>query len=386
MRRTELNGLEPAPFRGFDRSTFWPFRPRLKSLDVADDFTDVRRQMRDQCPSRPGVYGMIDAHGQLIYVGVSTALRKRLITYFQGGDAVRKECAIAAHAERLVWETVGHPLVAQLRELELIRAHQPRFNVQGRDRVRPLGHLYISAEPAPRLRIGRRIPRAAHHTWGPLKINWQIREAVEIVNRLFKLCDCPSATPMHFADQRNLFSLDLRLQCLRGEIGTCLGPCAGRCTRQEYAAQIRAARAFLDGRDAKVITTLEDQLHQAIQELQFERAAHLHETLERLRFLTNRLQLLREPPLPRQIVYPVEVRRHTAWLLIAAGEVAAATRPPTDRKSTARCRQLIQRVFENEQQPERAEPDRPAAAIVATWFRKHPAELQKAFAPSACFT
>src|SRR5262245_11368627 len=104
MWRTELEDLGPARFCGFVRSKFWPFRTRLHSLSIVDDFADVRRQMRNQCPPRPGVYGMLDAHGQLIYVGVSSALRKRLITYFQGGQSVRKERAIAAHAERLVWQ------------------------------------------------------------------------------------------------------------------------------------------------------------------------------------------------------------------------------------------------------------------------------------------
>ena len=183
----------------------------------------------------------VDRTRKLIYVGMSTALCKRLVTYFQGGGTIRKEHCVAAHARRLVWEVVGHELVAQLRELELIRRHQPRFNVRGREPERPLGYIYLSREDAPRCRVGRRVPKAVRYSWGPLRINWRIRDAVEIVNRLFKLCDCPPSVPMHFADQAYLFPLDLRVQCLRGEIGTCLGPCAGNCTFPQYAAQLRAA-------------------------------------------------------------------------------------------------------------------------------------------------
>lgn len=383
MRRSEFIGVERAPFQAFARSTFWPFRTRLRSLDVTLDFANVRRAMRESCPARPGVYGMVDPRGQLIYVGVSSVLRKRLITYFQGGETVRKERAIAAHAARLVWEVVGHPLVAQLRELELIRAHQPRFNVQGRRRARPLGYLYVSVEAAPRIRIGRRVPKAARHFWGPLRIGWQIREAVEKVNRLFKLCDCPSSTPMHFADQRRLFDLDLRLECLRGEIGTCLGPCAGQCTRRQYGSQIRKARRFLDGLEHETLATLEEQLREAVERLQFERAAQLRDTLGHLQLLADRLQLLREPPLPEQFIYPVSAGRHVAWLLVRDGEVRAAVRQPADRPAIAKCRKLFDEVF-RVPSTEEAERDRPAAAIVSMWFRANSTERQRIFLPEDC--
>lgn len=166
-------------FSGFGRSVFWPFRSRLKTLSVSDDFAEVRQSLRDICPVRSGVYGMVDARQRLIYVGMSIALRKRLVTYFQGGASIRKECRIAADTNRLAWEVVGHALAAQLRELELIRRYQPRFNVKGRQPDRPLGYIYISREDAPRIRAARRVPRGVRYSWGPLAINWRIKEAIE---------------------------------------------------------------------------------------------------------------------------------------------------------------------------------------------------------------
>jgi excinuclease ABC subunit C len=367
-------------FTGFGRSMYLPFRAPQYSLDVADDFADVRRAMRDTCPSRPGVYGMIDARGSLIYVGMSCKLRKRLVTYFQGGEAVRKERTIASRVDRLAWEVAGHELAAQLRELELIRRHQPRFNVKGRQRIRPLGFLYISAEEAPRVRTGRRIPRAARHAWGPMRIDWRVREAVMIVNRIFKLCDCPASMPMHFADQRRLFAIELRLQCLRGEIGTCLGPCAGQCTHGQYVAQVRAACEFLDGRDEATLESMESQLAAAVAARQFERAARLRDSLELLRNLAHRLAILREPPLPPQLVYPVQLRRRMIWYLIAHGVVAGVAPAPINDKTAARCLSQIQRIFHNA--AEQPEVDRPAAQIVAGWFRRYPEERRAALSPA----
>ncbi|HEY3395181.1 MAG TPA: UvrB/UvrC motif-containing protein [Lacipirellulaceae bacterium] len=364
-----------AAFRGFGRSRYLPFGAELHGLHVADDLSEVRRAVRNECPALPGVYGVLDPRGELAYIGMSTALRKRLITYFQVGSAIRKEQAIAAHARTIVWEVAGHELTAQLRELELIRRHQPRFNVKGRQPIRPLGFIYLSREDAPRLRIARRVPRGVRYSWGPMSMNWRVRDAVEIVNRLFKLRDCSPVVSMHFADQRQLFSLDLRVQCLRGETGSCLGPCASLCTFTQYAAQLTAARSLLDGRDFSPLRRLEAELHNATAGQQFERAARLRDTLERLQYLCDQLAILRAPPLPEQFVYRLQLAGHQVWYLIRECRVVAAALLPTTSDDAHRCARLFTRMLEqNSAIP--TDTDRPAAQIVSSWFRTRPAELQ----------
>jgi excinuclease ABC subunit C len=369
-------------FRGFGRSTFWPFRSRLKELDIGKDFADVRGSIRESCPARSGVYGMVDRRGRLIYIGMSTALRKRLTTYFQGGASIRKECRIAKDTRRLVWEVVGHELGAQLRELELIRRHQPRLNVKGRQPDRPLGYIYISCEDAPRIRTARRVPKSVRHSWGPLVINWRIKEAIEVLNRSFKLVDCPASVPIHFADQGNLFSLELRPECLRHEMGTCIAPCSGQCTRTEYLAQLRAARAFLDGRECGILATLESQLQDAAELCQYERAANVRDRLERLRYLHERLEWLREPALPSRFVYPVQVGRRQVWYLLADGRVVAGMPAPNNTKDAGVCLGHMRRVYDLSHGGEIA-TDRPARQIVSRWFRTRRHELTSILLPSA---
>jgi excinuclease ABC subunit C len=369
-----------ARFSGFGPTALLPFDPAIHSIPVLQDLAEMRRTLRGQCPALPGVYGAIDRTRKLIYVGMSAALRKRLVTYFQGGGTIRKEHCVAAHARRLVWEVAGHELVAQLRELELIRRHQPRFNVRGREPERPLGYIYLSREDAPRCRLARRVPKAVRHSWGPLRVNWRIREAVEIVNRLFKLCDCPPTVPMHFADQAYLFPLDLRFQCLRGEIGTCLGPCAGNCTFPQYAAQLRAARAFLDGRDMSAIQRLEQQLDDAADRQQYERASQLRDTLERVQYLCDQLAILRAPPLPAQCIYPVQMLNCTVWYLIAGSRVVTAAFAPTTEDAAQICLRQLDQAFADDRS-ERSEIDRPAAQIVSSWFRMRPREVANILSP-----
>ncbi len=146
-------------FRGFGRSRYLPFRAQLRGLRVAKDLAEVRRALRDECPALPGVYGVVDSRAEAGLCRHVDGPAKAAVTYFQSGSAIRKEQAIAAHARTVVWEVAGHELAAQLRELELIRRHQPRFNVKGRQPIRPLGFIYLSREDAPRFRIARRVPR-----------------------------------------------------------------------------------------------------------------------------------------------------------------------------------------------------------------------------------
>ena len=380
MPRSKSWSVEVEEFRGFGRSEFWPFRGRLKSLPVSTDLADVRRSLRDSCLARSGVYGMIDSGGRLIYVGMSIALRKRLITYFQGGAAIRKECRIAGSTDRLVWEVVGHELASQLRELELIRRHQPRFNVKGRQPDRPLGYIYISREEAPRLRTARRVPKGVRYAWGPLAINWRVKDALEVANRYFKLSDCPASVPMHFADQGNLFSLDLRPECLRHEMGTCLGPCAGECTRSEYTAQLRAARAFLDGRNSAPVERLETDLQDAAKLCQFERAANVRDRLERLQYLQERLAWLREPALPSRFIYPATLGRRQVWYFLADSRVVAASPLPTNESEADRCLRRLQQAYEFAPASD-STADRPARQIVTAWFRARRDELQSILSP-----
>ncbi len=375
-----IGQLETVPFRGFGPSTFWPFRRHPQTLDVSPDYADVRRSMRDECPRRPGVYGMIDARQQLIYVGMSTVLPKRLVTYFQSGSDERKEYRIAAHTKRLAWEVIGHGLAAELRELELIRRHQPRFNVRGRRARRALGYMFLSREDAPRVRVARQVPRGVRHSWGPLVVTWRIREAVEAVNRYFKLRDCRADVPMHFAEQKNLFSCEYRIECVRGETGSCLGPCGGQCTRSQYMAQVRAARAFLDGDDLAPLTQLEAELKTAVLHQQFERAAGLRDRLTALSFLTERLAILREPPMPGQFIYPATAGRRPVWFLVAANRVVAALPAPADATHATNTLQHLRSIY-NPESLAAVETDRLATQILAGWFRSHPMEWSVLLAP-----
>ena len=366
-------------FIHFGPSEFLLQRGKCHRLPIRGELADVRRELRQSCPQRPGVYGFIDRNGRLIYVGVSANLQSRLLTYLQRGESNRKETRVALHAAWLVWEVVGHEFAAQLRELELIRRHQPRFNVKGREPDRPRVYIYLTTEDAPRFRVAAQVPVGVRHAWGPLPHSSRLREAVDILNVQFRLRDCPSRIGMQFADQGQLFSFDLRVECLRGETGSCLGPCAGRCTRSDYLAQLAAARAFLDRRDDTLVIELEAQLRKAVEQQQYERAARRRDTLSALEGLIEGLYALR-PFSHECFVYPVRVRRASVWYLVARGCVKSMASAPTNRKQAQTWLEKV-RSASDKSDWKSDNRDWRAAKTVAAWFKARPAELQTLLSP-----
>jgi excinuclease ABC subunit C len=378
-------------FTTFGPSAFLPRRPTVASLEAISDRRAVRRALRASCPNAAGVYGMIDFAGRLVYVGKSAHLRKRLLTYFQGAlpqearlrrtrdDESGKELRIARRAKRIVWEVAGHELLALLREHELIRRFAPDLNVRGRRRR--LAYVYLSNEDAPRFRIASQLPQACRHHWGPFSHNGHLIRSVELLNRQFKLPDCPSETIVRFSDDGQLFPIVDRPLCLRGEVDRCLAPCAGLAPRSDYFAQLARARAFLDGEDDTPLAELDAGIAGAIERRQFEHAARLHEIQSDLETLRDRL-LPRPHEEPRSFVYPLARGRRNTWMLVHRGAVLAVRREPVG--DSAR-RFWLNRLDAIPCAEATSVDDRDAteSRIVHAWFRRHPTELERVLSYAA---
>src|SRR5262249_17722846 len=237
----------------------------------------LRSRVRLDCPRRPGAYGMLDQRGELIYVGKAKCLRSRLLSYFRPKSRDPKAGHIIAQTRVLVWEVLPTDFSALLRELELIRRWQPRFNVQGQPRRRRPLWLCLGRRPAPHVFVAPRIPSTAASAYGPLPGGMRVRAAARRLNDWFRLRDCPKPQTMTFAGQQDLFPLALVAGCIRHEIGSCLAPCAAGCTHADYLDKVRQTRAFLDGSDRAPLVELQRDMLAASSAQQFERAAALRD-------------------------------------------------------------------------------------------------------------
>src|SRR5215207_1074858 len=251
MSRTPTDGKKQPRLFADDFDGFGPsrFRP-------ADEEPPVH-EVRGKRPSKlkRGVYGMIDDSDRLIYVGKAKSLRSRLLSYFRENSRDPKAGRIIGQTRRLVWEQTGDELAALLRELELIQRLRPKYNVLGVPGLQRHHYVCVGKGPAPYVYVAARPTGHELGVYGPF-VRWTNSEdAARRLNDLFKLRDCPKTVPMNFAEQGELFDADRAAKCLRFELGTCAGPCAGGCTSKDYTVGVRGAKAFLDGRNSSVLKT-----------------------------------------------------------------------------------------------------------------------------------
>lgn len=344
----------------------------------------LRAGVRRDCPRLPGVYGMLDDQGELIYVGKAKSLRARLLSYFRPNSREDKAGKIIREARRLTWEIAPSEFSALLRELELIRRFQPRFNVQGQPRRQRRCYICVGRKPAPYVFVVTRPPRTAEAYFGPFPGISRTREAVRRLNDWYRLRDCPQKQTMIFADQAELFPMLLTPGCLRHDIGHCLAPCAAACSRQEYAYHVAAVLDFLQGTDTTPLEQLEREQLAAAEALQFERAAVLRDRQKALQWLFDHLQRLRQA-VTQSFIYPVENHNGSStWYLIHHGRVRAALAAPLTTKGRmlqppAEVEQSwarIEEVYRSAGEPPGLE-EIDAVLLVASWFRRHRQERHR---------
>jgi excinuclease ABC subunit C len=377
--------LESKTFAGFGRSALWPqLSSKTGGVELMGDASESRRAVRRLCPARPGVYGMIDAGGTLVYVGKSKSLRHRLLTYLQTEPADPKAALIIEHAEQIIWEPAPHELVALVRELELIRRWRPEFNVRGQPGRFRRVYVCLGRGPAPYAYVAPQPNERAQQSFGPVPSKRRLGDALRQVNKWFRLRDCTDRVAMVFADQLELFATERRPQCTRFELGTCPAPCAAGCTSGDYAVNLAAAKQFLEGTNTELLDQLESEMFGAAAQREFERAANLRDAWMPLAWLHDHLDRLREARGKFSFVYPAEsANGRESWLVIHRGHLVDVMRPPRDERSAERCLVRLKRAFFSSRKSLAApQEDVEHMLLVLGWFRSHADELDRTLSPS----
>ena len=380
----------------FARQTFAGFGPSLlASADETPPMHSVRGTrpgrlragVRLECPRLPGVYGMLNEAGELIYVGKAKCLRSRLLSYFRTKSRDPKAGRILKNTCVVAWEPAHGEFAALLRELELIRRWRPRFNVQGQPNRRRRTYVCVGREPAPYVFLSPRPPGTAFACFGPVPAGFHAHEAVRRLNDWFRLRDCSQAQKMIFADQGDLFPILRPAGCLRHEINACLGPCAAACTRGDYSLAVRAVIRFLEGADAAPLESLELDMQEAAAGQAFERAALLRDKWQALHWLSGHLERLRQA-CRRSCVYPAVGRdgARDHWHIIHNGSVRAVTRAPHDDAGHATAAKALANVYDRAVSAPPGPDEIDGVLLVAAWFRRHGAEMERTLEPVAART
>ena len=220
------------------------------------------------CARKPGVYRMLDAEEQVLYVGKARNLQARLSSYFQKNVSSVKTRAMVARIADVQTTVTRSEAEALLLEQSLIKSIRPPYNILLRD---DKSYPYIritSADTYPRITFHRGTRRKGSDYFGPYPSGGAVREALSLVEKVFQVRNCSDS---YFRNRTR--------PCLQHQINRCTAPCVGLVSPEDYAGQVRMARDFLDGRSREVVDTLSAQMEAAAAGLAFEKAALLRDKL-----------------------------------------------------------------------------------------------------------
>lgn len=315
--------------------------PLGQQLDLAvgtpeADVARLRAHVRESARNVSGVYLMRGAHGEVLYVGKSTQVRTRLLSYFRLPWPEHRHARLLRETARIEWEPLPSEFAALLREVRLIRAHLPHYNVRS---ARPLDKWWvitIAKGPAPRLRLQKASAAARSRDVaqliGPFASRRPLQDALRVLNDALGLRDCPDRVPMHMREVAELFeethpALQRTPGCHRYETKRCLGPCVGAASEYQYRTQLSRAKAVLEGRDDTPHQQLVREMAAASAALSYERAGWLRDRLTALQELDTQLARVREALTRPSFVYAVPGRDGDDRLyLVRHGRVLAEAR------------------------------------------------------------
>ncbi len=266
-------------------------------------------------PVAPGCYQFLDAERRVLYVGKAKSLRSRVRSYFQPGTGDSRY--FLPLLRRLVTDVdtvvTGTEKEAAVLENELIKRHQPRFNVKLRDDKDFLCLRLDLGAPWPRLETARRPKPDKARYFGPYHSATSARRTLHLVNKHFQLRTCSDAD---FESRKR--------PCLQYQIKRCPAPCVLEVDAAAYLAQARAVSLFLEGRHDELSTELDTLMRDASRAMEFERAAIYRDQLRAVESIREAQRIVSLSDVDQDVIglYREGSNVELAVLFVRAGRVS----------------------------------------------------------------
>ena len=220
---------------------------------------------------RPGVYRMLDASGDVLYVGKAKNLKNRLSSYFRSTALDAKTMALVSHIRAVEYTITNSETEALLHEQSLIKELRPPYNIDFKD-DKTYPHIFLStADEYPRLAFHRGAKKREGRYFGPFPSAYSVRDSLNVLQKIFQVRQCEDS-----------FFKNRSRPCLQYQIQRCSGPCCGLISTEDYADDVNNAAMFLDGKSRVVLDDYADKMDAAAQQLEFEKAARYRDQIAHL--------------------------------------------------------------------------------------------------------
>lgn len=241
---------------------------------------DIKENLK-KLPDSPGVYMHKDKLGQIIYVGKAVSLKNRVRQYFQSSkNQDAKVRSMVSQIEEFEYITTGSEMEALILECNLIKKHQPKYNVLLRD-DKTYPYIKITAEEYPRILKTRIVKKDGGRYFGPYSDAGAVNQTVDVLNSAYSLKRCNyQSFPVHHKP------------CLNYHIHQCSGVCRGNVSRAKYLERIELAADFLRGKNRELESYLSGKMNEASESLDYERAAEYRDYILALRALTEKQRVV----------------------------------------------------------------------------------------------
>jgi excinuclease ABC subunit C len=234
-------------------------------------------------PARPGVYLMYDGNGTVMYVGKAVSLRNRVRQYFQNSRKKRlKIYSMLPQVDHFEYIVTDSEVEALVLECNLIKEYRPKYNTMLMDdKAYPFIKVTVE-DPYPRILFAHHMRKDKARYFGPYPNAGAVRETIDLIRRLYHLRACSRVLPRDIGKER---------PCLYYHIHQCEAPCQGWVSEEAYRAQLAKAIDFLNGHTQEAVKALTEEMEQASEELNFERAAACRDLLSSVKKVSERQKM-----------------------------------------------------------------------------------------------